>query len=80
MLALVLVLPQIELPEFSPQSGSASPLVKLKLPSPPGLALVIIRMRSRLPRYIREAENRHANSALHSVPYSLLSVFCTLRC
>jgi len=80
LFALILVLPQVDLPDFTFHRGSAPVVAKSKLSSAPVLAIVIIAARSRPPRHIREIQTQNVCSAVDRTPYSLLSLLCTLLC
>ena len=80
LFALILVLPQVDLPDFTFHRGSASVVAKSKLSSAPVLAIVIITAWSRPPRHIREIQTQNVCSAVHRTPHSLLSLLCTLLC
>ena len=80
LFALILVLPQVDIPDFAFHRGSAPIVAKPKLSGPPVLAIVTTSAQSRLPRQPGEVQNEHIKPVAHSTSHSLLSLLCTLLC
>jgi hypothetical protein len=79
LFALILVLPQVDLPDFTFRGNTAPVVAKLKLTCAPMLYPVSIPVQARLPLH-REMQDPHVTPAVHLGPHSLLSRFCTLLC
>ncbi len=80
LFALILVLPQVDLPDFTFHGGTAPVVAKAKLSSPPALCSVTISAQSRLPQHVREIQNRLVRPAVRLKPSTLLSLLCILLC
>jgi hypothetical protein len=79
LFALILILPQIDLPYFTANGGSAPVIVKARSSSPPALAPVSpFLLRRQQP--VVEAQSLYDSPAAYAVSHSLLSLFCTLLC
>ncbi len=80
LFALILVLPQVDLPDFSFHGGTAPAVVKSKLSSAPVLSSVSTPVKSRLPQQVREIRNQPVRPAVRLRPNGLLLLLCTLLC
>jgi len=80
LFALILVLPQVDLPDFSFHGGTAPVVVKSKLSSAPVLSSVATPVKSRLPQQVREIRNQPVRPAVRLRPNALLLLLCTLLC
>ena len=80
LFALILVLPQVDLPDFTFHGGTAPVVAKAKVCSPPVLSSVTTPGHSRFPQPFLESR---AEPVRHAVPlkqHTLLSLLCTLLC
>jgi hypothetical protein len=80
LFALILVLPQVDLPDFTFHGGTAPIVAKSKLSSPPVLSSITTPVQSRLQQHVREMRNQPVRPALRLKPNALLSLLCTLLC
>ena len=80
LLALILVLPQVDLPDVTFRNGTAPIVAKSKLSSAPVLSIGTAPVQSSPPRHIREIRNQPIRPAVHLNRHSLLSLLCTLLC
>ena len=80
LFALILVLPQVNLPEFTFHRGTAPVVAKAKLSSPPGPAVGAIILHSAPALPIRKIEVLQAPPLVVVGSRSLLSLFCVLLC
>src|SRR5260370_25715433 len=81
LLALILVLPQVDLPDFTFHGGTAPVVAKSKVSSPPVLSSITTPAQSRLPQHVREMRNRQPiRPAVRLKSNALLSLLCTLLC
>ena len=80
LFALILVLPQVDLPDFTFHGGTAPVVAKAKLSAPPVLCCVATAPVSRLPQYVGEMRNQRVRHAVRQEPNALLSLLCILLC
>jgi hypothetical protein len=80
LFALILVLPQVDLPDFTFHGGTAPVVAKAKLSSPPALCCVTTAAQSRSPQRVLERGNQPVKPAVRLKPNALLSLLCTLLC
>jgi hypothetical protein len=80
LFALILVLPDVDLPDFAFQRGSAPIVAKARVSAPPALAVVTHSVRAQLPRHIVEVQNRYVRPLVRFTPDSILSLLCTWLC
>jgi len=80
LFALILVLPQVDLPDFTFHGGTAPIVAKSKVSSPPLLSSITTPGQSRLPQALRERRNQPVRHAIPLKPHTLLSLLCTLLC
>lgn len=78
LFVLILVLPQVDLPDFTFQRGSAPIVARLRV-SPPALTVVRVQNFSELPHEFR-AESPQFELLYRRKPPSLLSQLCFLLC
>ncbi|HWY54709.1 MAG TPA: hypothetical protein VNZ03_09615 [Terriglobales bacterium] len=80
LFALILVLPQVDLPDFTFHGGTAPVVAKAKVCSPPVLSSITTPGHSRLPQPLREKRNEPVRRAIPLKPQGLLSLLCILLC
>jgi hypothetical protein len=80
LFALILVLPQVDLPDFTFHGGTAPIVAKAKVCSPPVLSSLITPGHSRLSQPRREARTEPVRHAIPLKRHALLSLLCTLLC
>jgi len=80
LFALILILPQVDLPDFTLRGCAAPVVAKSALSSAPVLSTVAAPVQVLLPQYVREIRNEPIGHAVHLKPSSLLSLLCTLLC
>jgi len=80
LFALILVLPQVDLPDFTFHGGTAPVVAKAKVCSPPVLSSITNPGHSRLSQPIREARSEPVRRAISLKQHTLLSMLCTLLC
>jgi hypothetical protein len=80
LFALILVLPDVDLPDFAFQRGSAPIVAKARVSAPPVLAAVTHTPQSQLPRYNREVQSRNIKLSIRPTPDSLLPFLCMWLC
>lgn len=80
LFALILVLPQVDLPDFTFHGGTAPVVAKSRLSSPPVLSSVSTPVQSRLPQHVGEIRNQPVRPAVRLKPNALLSLLCTFLC
>ena len=80
LFVLILVLPQVDLPDFTFHSGTAPIVAKSTLSSAPVLSIVTTPVQSWPPRHIRAIRNQPVRPSVHLDCHSLLSLLCILLC
>ena len=80
LFTLILVLPDVDLPDFTFHGGTAPIVAKSKVSSPPLLSSITAPGQSRLPQALRETRNQPVRHAIPLKPHTLLSLLCTLLC
>jgi hypothetical protein len=80
LFALILVLPQVDLPDFTFHGGTAPVVAKAKVCSPPVLSSIATPGHTRLPQPFVESGNEPVRQATLLKPHTLLSLLCTLVC
>jgi hypothetical protein len=79
LFVLILVLPQVDLPDFAFQRGSAPVVAKSTLSSSPVVVIVPAPVQPLSPQDI--VQNQHIGPVgVRPGTHSLLSLFCTLLC
>jgi len=77
LFAAVLVLPQVDLPDFTFHGATAPIVARSRMSPPPALPTVTAQAQSQSPRPTR---SRPINSAICPNSHSLLFFFCALLC
>jgi len=80
LFALILILPQVDLPDFAFQRGSAPIVAKAKVSAPPVLAVVRRTEQSARPRSFDDLQYRNAKPLDRSTSDSSRSLLCTWIC
>ena len=80
LFALILILPQVDLPDFAFQRGSAPIVAKAKLSARPNLAIVSPTAQSARPQHRDERQLRAAKPLDQSNRVFSLSLLCTWLC
>lgn len=80
LFVLILVLPGVDLPDFTFPRGTAPMVVKSRLSSAPVLSIATTPVPVRTLRHIGETRNQAIRLAVHINPPSLLFLVCILRC
>ena len=80
LFALILILPQVDLPDFTFPGGTAPILVKSRLSSPPALSVVPAPVPARSLRHIKETRSQGIRTAAALNPLSPVTLSCILRC
>lgn len=79
LFTLILVLPQVDLPDCTFHSGTAPVIAKAKMSSPPVLA-VVAPVFSELLRRVRPVQTHQIGSHGYTPTKSALSLLCILLC
>jgi hypothetical protein len=80
LFVLILVLPQVDLPDLAFHGGTAPIVAKAKVSSPPVLSTITTPGQSRLPQGLRETRTQPVRRAIPPKQHVLLSLLCTLLC
>jgi hypothetical protein len=80
LFVLILVLPQVDLPEFALRSGTAPIVARSRVSAPPVLTAVSVPNQSQPTTEFGDREEQRFVLVIHSTPRSLLSLLCTLLC
>jgi hypothetical protein len=80
LFALILVLPQVDLPDFTFHRGTAPIVARSQVSAQPVLTAVTVPTLSRPTKQVSNGEERHLGLGSHALPRSLLSLLCTLLC
>ena len=80
LFALILVLPQVDLPDLTFHGGTAPIVAKSRLSSVPVLSIVTTPVQVGLLRDIGETRSQPIRPAVDLNPHSLISLFCILLC
>jgi hypothetical protein len=80
LFALILVMPQVNLPDFTFHRGTAPVVAKAKLISPPGPAVVAVLVHAAPALLIGKIEALQSPRLVLTDSRSLLSLFCVLLC
>jgi hypothetical protein len=81
LFALILVLPQVDLPEFAFHGGTAPVVTKARLSSTPiRSAIIVVAAETPLPAPAVEIQVENRALSVPAVPDSRLSLLCTLLC
>jgi hypothetical protein len=80
LFALILVLPQVDLPDFTFHGGTAPIVAKARVSSPPLLTAVTVTTMSRPTIHFSQGDTQRFGLADHATPQSLLTLLCTFLC
>jgi hypothetical protein len=80
LFVLILILPQVDLPDFAFHRETAPITAKAKLTSPPVLVMAAAPVESQPTPSRSDPQNEPVASVLVRGPLSALVVLCTLRC
>jgi hypothetical protein len=80
LFALILVLPQVDLPDFAFHRGTAPIVARARASAPPMLAAGTFPTRSRPTIQFGQEDKQRCRLSNHAAPRSLLSLLCTLLC
>ena len=81
LFALILVLPQVELPEFLVQGKTAPVAAKLRVSSVPVISAAVLgSIRASVQNFTIDSNADVHGAAVPASPHSRLSLFCVLIC
>jgi hypothetical protein len=80
LFALILVLPQVDLPDFTFPGGAAPIAARSSLSPPSAFSLVLDSVQARSPEHIGEPRSSVIQLAVRLDPLSPVSLTCILRC
>jgi hypothetical protein len=80
LFALILILPQVDLPDFTFPGGTAPILAKSKLCSPPTFSIAPVPVQARSLGRIEQTTGREIRTTAHLNPLSPVTLTCILRC
>jgi hypothetical protein len=80
LFALILVLPQVDLPDFAFHRGTAPIVARSQVCAQPVLTAVTVPTLSQPTKQFGNGEERHLGLVSHALPRSLLTLLCTLLC
>jgi len=80
LFALILVLPQVDLPDFAFHRGTAPIVARSRVSAPPVLTAVKVPTTSRPTIQFGHGDKQRFRLTNHVIPRSLLSLLCTLLC
>jgi hypothetical protein len=80
LFVLILVLPQVDLPDFAFHRGNAPIIARSRVSAPPALTVVTVATGSRPTRHLGNGENQLLGLVTPATPQPLLSLLCTLLC
>lgn len=80
LFVLILVLPQVELPDFAFHSGTAPIVARSRVSAPPVLTAVTVPAQARPIKQFGKGTEQRLGLATHATPRSRLSLLCTLLC
>ena len=80
LLALILVLPQVDLPDFDFHRGAGPILTRSRVSPRPVLTAVTVPLRAQPIEQFDNGEKQRSGLVSHAIPRSLLSLLCTLIC
>ena len=80
LFALILVLPQVDLPDFTFHGGTAPIVAKARVSAPPLLTAVSITALSRPTVQFSPGDTQAVRHVDGAIPQSLLSLLCTFLC
>jgi hypothetical protein len=80
LLVLILVLPQVDLPDFAFHRGTAPIIARSRVSAPPVLTGVVFPARTLPLLKFSNGEEQRSGLVSHGIPRSLLSLLCNLLC
>ena len=80
LFALILVLPQVDLPDFTFHGGTAPVVAKARVSAPPLLTAVSVTTSAGPTIQFRQEDRRRFRRVDHARPLSLLTLLCVLLC
>ena len=80
LFALILVLPQVDLPDFAFHRGTAPIVAKSQVCTRPVLTAVTLPTPSQPTKQFDNGKERPSGLVSHALPRSLLTLLCTLLC
>jgi hypothetical protein len=80
LFALILVLPQVDLPDFAFHRGTAPLVARSRVSAPPVLTAVTVPTQSQPTKRIGKGEEQRLGLVSHALPRPSLSLLCTLLC
>ena len=80
LFALILVLPQVDLPDFTFHGGTAPIVAKARVSAPPLLTAVSVTTISRPTIQLGPGDTQRFRLVDHAIPKSLLPLLCTFLC
>lgn len=80
LFALILILPQVDLPDFAFHGGTAPIVSRARVSAPPVLTAVTVPTKSRPTIQLSKADQQQLTLVNHAIPQSLLTLLCTLLC
>jgi hypothetical protein len=80
LFVLILVLPQVDLPDFAFHSGTAPIIARSRVSAPPVLTAVTVPTQSQPIQQFGNGEEQRLGLVIHATPRSLLSLLCILLC
>ena len=80
LLVLILVLPQVNLPDFDLHRGAALTLARSRVSPPPVFAVVLLPAQYQQMKQFGKQKEWRSGPERHLIPRSMLSLLCTLLC
>lgn len=80
LFAVILVLPQVDLPDFAFHRGTAPIVARARVSAPPVLSAVTVPTKSRPTIQFSKADKQQFRLVNQGIPRSLLTLLCTLIC
>ena len=80
LFALILVLPQVDLPDFAFHGGTAPIIARSRASAPPVLTDVTVPTLSQPIKQFSDLEDQRLGLVVYATQRSLLSLLCTLLC
>lgn len=80
LLALILVLPQVDLPDFTFPGGTAPIAARSRLSPPSVFPVVFDPVHAHSLEHVAETRSRVIHPAFHLNPFSPVTLTCILRC
>jgi hypothetical protein len=80
LFALILVLPQVDLPDFAFHRGAAPIIARSRVSAPPVLTTVTVPTQPQAIKRFGYGKEQRLGLVSHAIPRPLLSLLCTLLC